>query len=157
MVLIIVIGIILAYVILYIFPYPPYLAVNLYNAIERQPAMQHLFLKMQYIQFVSNFQDFLRQIILGIIHYFQHFCKSTESMLRGGSKSSQLCAFKNVGLSYCIQLLVHETVQPTNILQYAFGEEGVGSYVKEYSLYECENGGWFLKRTIHTVLCLLKW
>ena len=36
-------------------------------------------------------------ILLGIIHYFQHFCKSTESTLGVGRKP--VVHFKNVGLS----------------------------------------------------------
>ena len=42
---------------------------------------------------------------LGIIHYFQHFCKSTESMLGGGGKSS--CILSIVLILAIV--LVHET------------------------------------------------
>ena len=48
----------------------------------------------------------ITEFTIGIIHYFQHFCKSTESTLGGGSKSMQLYALKMLVLA---TVPVHET------------------------------------------------
>ena len=58
------------------------------------------------------------QIQLGIIHYFQHFRKSTESTLGGGGKSS--CTLSK--LLDLATVLVHET----SLANQHFWGEGMG-------------------------------
>ena len=91
-------------------------------------------------------------VVLGIIHYFQHFCKGTESMLGGVGKSS--CTLSK--LLVLATVPVHETsLANQQIVRFWGGRRGMK---KEYTLYACENDenyGWSLIMKIQHVGRLL--
>ena len=79
---------------------------------------------------------------LGIIHYFQHFCKSAESTLGGGG--NPVVHFQKMLVLATVP--VHETTLANQHFYSRILERRWG-YVKVYAVYTCENAenyGWSL-------------